>query len=61
MRRIHPGLKKKKKKKKEKKEEEKNEEKKKREKKEKKREEFHLDSNYCGFICAGINFVGGYK
>ena len=20
-----------------------------------------LDSNDCGFICAGVNFVGGYK
>ena len=23
--------------------------------------EFRLDSNDCGFICAGVNFVGGYK
>ena len=22
---------------------------------------FRLDSNDCGFICAGVNFVGGYK
>ena len=37
--------------------------KKKREKKEKrkKKEEFRRDSNDCGFICAGINFVGAYK
>ena len=27
----------------------------------KKREEFRLDSNDCGFLCAGVNFVGGYK
>ena len=28
----------------------------------KKREKkFCLDSNDCGFICAGVNFVGGYK
>ena len=27
----------------------------------KKREEFRLDSNDCSFICAGVNFVGGYK
>ena len=26
-----------------------------------KKKKFHLDSNDCGFICAGINFVGGYK
>ena len=26
-----------------------------------KKKEFHLDSNDCGFICAGVNFVGGYK
>ena len=30
-------------------------------KKKKKKEEFRLDSNDCGFICAGVNFVGGYK
>ena len=23
--------------------------------------EFRLNSNDCGFICAGVNFVGGYK
>ena len=23
--------------------------------------EFRLESNDCGFICAGVNFVGGYK
>ena len=28
---------------------------------EKKKKEFRLDSNDCGFICAGVNFVGGYK
>ena len=39
----------------------------KKEKKKKKRRErekekkFRLDSNDCGFICAGVNFVGGYK
>ena len=27
----------------------------------KKRKEFCLDSNDCGFICAGVNFVGSYK
>ena len=27
----------------------------------KRREEFRLDSNDSGFICAGANFVGGYK
>ena len=27
----------------------------------KKRKEFRLDSNDCGFIYAGVNFVGGYK
>ena len=26
-----------------------------------KKEEFRLDSNDCGFTCAGLNFVGGYK
>ena len=26
-----------------------------------KEKEFRLDSNDCGFICAGVNFVGGYK
>ena len=25
------------------------------------KEEFYLDSNDSGFICAGVNFVGGYK
>ena len=30
-------------------------------KKERKKKEFRLDSNDCGFICAGVNFVGGYK
>ena len=25
------------------------------------KKEFRLDSNDCGFICAGVNFVGGYK
>ena len=23
--------------------------------------EFRIDSNDCGFICAGVNVVGGYK
>ena len=23
--------------------------------------EFCPDSNDCGFVCAGVNFVGGYK
>ena len=32
---------------------------KKRKKEEKK--EFRLDSKDCGFICVGVNFVGGYK
>ena len=27
----------------------------------KKKKEFRLDSNDCGFICAGVNFAGGYK
>ena len=27
----------------------------------KERVKFRLDSNDCGFICAGVNFVGGYK
>ena len=27
----------------------------------KKRKRFRLESNDCGFICAGVNFVGGYK
>ena len=26
-----------------------------------KEKEFPLDSKHCGFICAGVNFVGGYK
>ena len=26
-----------------------------------KQKEFRLDSNDCGFICAGVNFIGGYK
>ena len=26
-----------------------------------KKKEFRLDSNDCGFIFAGVNFVGGYK
>ena len=26
-----------------------------------KKKEFRLDSNDCGFVCAGVNFVGGYK
>ena len=30
-------------------------------KKNKKKTEFRLDSNDYGFICAGVNFVGGYK
>ena len=31
-------------------------------KKKKKKEEFRLDdSNDCVFICAGVNFVGGYE
>ena len=30
-------------------------------KREKKKKEFRLDSNDSGFICAGANFVGGYK
>ena len=25
------------------------------------KKEFRLDSNDCGFICAGVHFVGGYK
>ena len=25
------------------------------------RKEFRRDSNDCGFICAGVNFAGGYK
>ena len=25
------------------------------------KKEFRLDSNDCGFICADVNFVGGYK
>ena len=25
------------------------------------KKEFRLDSNDLGFICAGVNFVGGYK
>ena len=35
--------------------------KKKKKKKEEEEKEFRLDSNDCGFICAGVNFVGGYK
>ena len=27
----------------------------------KEEEEFRLHSNDCSFICAGVNFVGGYK
>ena len=27
----------------------------------KKENVFRLNSNDCGFICAGVNFVGGYK
>ena len=27
----------------------------------KKKKEFRLDSNDCGFICAGANLVGGYN
>ena len=30
-------------------------------KKKEKKKEFRLDSNDCGFICAGANFVDGYK
>ena len=30
-------------------------------KKRRKKKEFRLGSNDCGFICAGVNFVGGYK
>ena len=26
-----------------------------------KKKEFLLDSNDCGFICAGVNFVGDHK
>ena len=33
----------------------------KKKKKKRKKKEFRLDSNDCGFICAGVNFVGGYK
>ena len=51
MRRIHTGQKKEEKKKKKRESE--------REKKEE--EEYRLDSNDCGFICAGVNFVDGYK
>ena len=29
--------------------------------KKRRKKEFRLDSNDCGFICAGVNFVGGYK
>ena len=29
--------------------------------KKKKKKKFRLDSNDSGFICAGVNFVGGYK
>ena len=27
----------------------------------KKEKESRLDSDDCGFICAGVNFAGGYK
>ena len=27
----------------------------------KEKEEFRLSSNDCGFICAGVNFAGGYE
>ena len=30
-------------------------------KKKKKRKKFRFDSNDCGFVCAGVNFVGDYK
>ena len=30
-------------------------------KKKKSQKEFRLDSNDCSFICAGVNFAGGYK
>ena len=33
----------------------------KKERKKRRRKEFCLDSNDCGFICAGVNVVGGYK
>ena len=29
--------------------------------KKRRKKKFRLDSNDCGFICAGVNFVGGYK
>ena len=35
--------------------------KKKKKEKKKKKKAFSLDSNDSGFICAGVNFVGGYK
>ena len=35
--------------------------KKKRDREKKKKKEFRLDSNDCGFICAGVSFVGGYE
>ena len=38
-----------------------NKKKKKKKKRKKKKKEFRVDSNDCGFICAGVNFVGGYK
>ena len=34
---------------------------KKRRKKRRRKKEFRLDSNDCGFICAGVNFVGSYS
>ena len=30
-------------------------------KRRRRKKEFRLDSNDCGFICAGVHFVGGYK
>ena len=30
-------------------------------KRKRKKKQSRLDSNDCGFICAGVNFVGGYK
>ena len=33
----------------------------KKEEEKKKKREFRLDPNDCGFICAGVTFVGGYK
>ena len=30
-------------------------------KEEEEKKEFRLDSNDCGFVCAAVNFAGGYK